>query len=203
MPLFADPLDRLLSNAMASERRRKFKKLPSAKPPSAKTLTLRESFANPANWTPFSPQAIALIHRSGGTLTLLGAFRERRHLRLDIRELTRTEEPLAMSHQEFVTGPYWLNPRPYDGQIAPDPEIHTQRELVIDLVFPELSLSSEKVSVVVHLESGWMRAVCLANRTLFQSPDGRIHTWFPAQLDVLDVMSFESKVALKNLLRGE
>lgn len=203
MPLFADPLDRLLSDAMANERRRKFKKLPSTKLPSQKTLSLRESFTNPANWTPFSPQAIALIHRSGGTLTLLGAFRERRHLRLDIRELVRTEEPLPMSHQEFVSGPHWLNPRPYDGPISPDPEIHTQRELIINLVFPELSLSSEQVKVVVHLESGWMRSVCLSHRTLFQSPDGRVHTWFPQNLDVLDVMSFESKVSLKNLLRGE
>lgn len=203
MTLFLDPLDRLLDEVMSKERQRRFKKLPGQPKPGQKAVDLRESFSNPESWIKGS--VIALIHRSKDpeTLTLLGSFQETTHKRIAIRRLTRLETPMEIEKEEYVSGSRWLNPiPPWQGERIDDPDPRSSRWLTIDLSLEEIGLMANSVDVIVDLENGWIRRVCLGTTTQFQCPSGRSYVSLPKGIDVLPVMSFENKISLKKALES-
>jgi hypothetical protein len=202
MALFRDPLDALLDSAMAQASNRKAKALPDKK---TRLEILKESFnttyTNPDNWT--QSKSVALIHKaSNGHLTLLGAFKEFLHKRTSARKLCRCTEPLAIDCEEIVTGDWWLRNRE-EIHWAENPEHLTTREFAFDLELGELQVFAKTVQIRVYLKENWISKVELIEQTQFACPTNKIFLYFPAGLDILEGMSFENKMSLRKVIKGE
>lgn len=199
-PKFSDSLEGLLADAMQQARRRKVTNKAIAKPVPPKE-PFRSTFQNPENWRP--GKVLAVIHRSAeGKLTLLGAFREYVHMKVEgSRKLCRISEPVPIEGEHFVTGDNWLSPH---AAILPpsedNPEGIEDRELQFDLEIPCLQIIAKQAKIRVRLEKGWIRSVKLARQTQFVCLASKIFIFFPPNLDVLEEMGFDNKVALKKRL---
>ena len=194
-----DSLDALMDSAMAQASRRKVKTLPDKK---TRLEILKESFhstyTNPDNWQ--MSKAVALIHKTAdGHLTLLGAFREFTHKRTTARKLCRCAEPLAIDSEEIVTGDWWLRSRE-EIHWAENPDHLSLREFNFNLELGELQVFAENAPVRVHLKAGCICRVHLAAQTQFVCPTNKIFIYFPAELDVLEGMSFSNKIQLRQRL---
>lgn len=195
--LFTDPLDSLLQSAMAQAANRRVKAAPSkdSKAEVASRPKLHAGFYLPENWD--HTRTISLIHRP--TNTLLGNFREYHYQQISAtRKLVRVEEPVETDGIEFVTGDWWLQ-QATERRADPASWIES-RDLIIDIALAECSLYCDSAEVRVRLEHGWIARVELAVATRFTSSSRSTFLILPSGLDVLEAMSLESRVALKEEL---
>jgi hypothetical protein len=187
-----DPLDALLNSALAEQyqRKRTVKASPSEKP---KRPILPRSFDLPENW--HETRTVALIHQPSNTL--LGSFREFLYDRAGIhaRKLVRVDAPTGVDGSEYVTGDWWLTA---DAERRADPARWVEtRELVLGIILAECGLSAPDALVRVRLEFGGIARVELTQETRFVCAARDTFLILPAGLDLLQAMSFDSKLALK------
>lgn len=212
-----DPLEALLDDAIDQDRRRKIKPLPTlrVKP---REEQIKESFKqlylNPDNWSP--GKVLALVHRNEkGETTLLGAFQQLNHVRhckglhgtMTIKptglgmKLVRCEGPALTVETLFVTGDQWLHGPPEMQHIPDNPEQIADHDLSFDLLLGEMQVAAKSARIRVRTERGWTRRVCLIDTTQFFCPTGKTAIFLPKGTDVLEGMSFENKVSLKERLQ--
>lgn len=194
-------LDALLLDAL-QQQRRKPRMLPQPSARSAREIILRESFqstfSKPENWR--QCRTLALIHRSeDGQLTLLGSFQEFIHRRLSARKLIRIEVPSPCEGEEIVSGPEWFGGPPPICTIE-NPEALETREISLDLSLRDLEASGRAVRLTVSLRKGFIDCVQLAEPTRFSCVEGKHQIFLPQGLKILDGMTLESKVKLKEAL---
>lgn len=195
-----DPLEALLQEALSQSAKRKVKGLPE-KPD--RLDRIRESFksvyATPENWN--RTCGVALIHRSDdGQKTLLGNFTEFVHKKnRAARKLVREAQPLAIGKEEFVTGEWWL--RAETLARIKDSNHHEVRTAAIErLELSDLQVYAEHVLVRVHLHQSWIARVELAEQTQFVSPLNDQILYLPIEVDILDSMTIEAKMKLREEL---
>lgn len=215
-PLFKSSLDGLLRSAMANQAltQTKVKRMPDSKGLSREAL-VRESFkatyANPDNWAAGSH--IAVIHRDDkGNHQLLGAFQEffhvrksahlNRAIRTGARKLVRAEGPVLIAHEEIVTGDQWLHGPAPEQHIPDNPEEIFDHQLTFNLSLADLQADAPEAKIEVRTERGWIRWVKLVNTTQFLCPTSRVAFFLPKNIDVLEAMSHENKIVLKNKIKG-
>lgn len=196
-------LETLLTRAVAKQTPHKPRRKPTdtitAKELAEADRRMKERFTLPQNWE--RTRVIALIHEE--TETFLGQFAEFVHkLTPGCRRLVRVTEPTAVGEFEHVSGAHWLNPAPMISRAADTAEVaEEQREAIVDLHLPELdNVFSPTVEVSVHLLWGGIHRVELVNDTYFYSKDRRVHLCLPAGLDVLEGMSLDCKLKLREWL---
>lgn len=204
MSFFNDPLDNLLSSAMREQANRRVKSSPGkTKKELAEEIrqNFHSTFTNPENWE--ARQGIALIHKGENEeLTFLGNFREMIHIRQKgVRKLVREEGPMTADRQEYVTGSWWLSQQ-IAHRISPSEEVE-DREVILDVVLKGLDVRSERVSLTIRLLRGAFFRVELMEQTKFVNPESTAILFFPAGLDILEGMTFETKMALREKLEIE
>src|SRR3990167_2930736 len=164
-----------------------------AEPEKASTQAL---FLDAKNWT--RTRGIALIHEE--TETLLGNFSEYVHNSVaGCRKLIREETPIAVSASERVAGSWWLGEarRPEPKQVW-----HEQRPCIIHLHLDKLFVHSPICELTVHLSYGGIARVELTLDTQFAAEEGHGEQllFLPAGTNVLEVMSLDSKLAVRKEL---
>lgn len=191
-----DPLDALLADAQREAARRKVtvKPAPSEKP---KHPALERGFDKPENWK--HTRTVALIHQP--SQTLLGNFHEYLYdLRgVQARKLVRVTEPCATEGAEMVSGEWWLNAEA-ERHTEPKRWIET-RDAVIGVTLAECGLHAPDVAVRVRIEFGGIARVELAQDTRFFCVQRDTFLIVAGGVDVLQAMSFDSKIALRADLR--
>lgn len=195
-------LEDLLTKALARQTPAKIRRKPSdiitAKELADADRRMKERFTLPENWE--RTRTVTLIHTE--TETLLGNFAEYKHkLTTGCRKLIRVSEPAVIGDFEHVSGDHWLNamplsPRKPDGAVAEE-----DREAIVDLHLPELdNVFAPEVMVTAHLLWGGISRVELMDDTRFFSKDKRVQLILPAGLDVLEGMSLDCKLKLREWL---
>lgn len=189
-----DPLDALLADAQREAARRRVKPAPSEKP---KHPILPSGFSDPTNWK--RTRTVALIHQP--SQTLLGNFHEFLYDQRGVhaRKLVRVNEPTDTDGMELVSGDWWLNA---EAERHADPQrwIET-RDVTIGMTLAECGLHAPAVAVHVRLEFGGIARVELAEDTRFFCVKRDTFLIVAAGVDVLQAMSFDSKLALRAELR--
>lgn len=194
-------LDDLLTRAMVKQTPKVTRRKPSdsitAKELAEADRRMKERFTLPENWE--QVRIVALIHEE--TETLLGNFAEMRHkLTTGCRRLVRVSAPTAVSEFERVSGANWLNGTPIAARIE-GANAEEEREAICDLHLPELGhVFAPAAMVTVKLLWGGISEVRLIDETRFFDKDKRQHLILPEGLDVLEVMSLESKLKLREWL---
>lgn len=154
-------------------------------------------FLNPANWT--AGKGVAIIHEE--SQTLLGTMQEFLHVS-GARKLVATQEPIAVSRTETVSGDWWIGKH---HEIASPESWHRSVEVVVDLQMPCLGVFSPACPVVVHLSHGGIARVCLAVETQFAqdaaAPEQLL--WLPAGTNVLPMLSQDCKIAVRVAVESE
>lgn len=150
-------------------------------------------FADPKNWT--RSKGVALVHADSETL--LGNFSEYLHNSVPgCSKLIREEGPISVSEVRRVEGSWWLEEkqRPEERK-----EWHTKRPAIIHLHLSKLGVYSPATEVIVHESYGAIARVELAVETIFaaESRDGAAMLTLAAGTNVLEVMSQDSKMALR------
>lgn len=203
--LFIDPLDALLNEAVKEQSRKgPAKPLPSkdSKAELAARPKLHAGFYEADSWT--HTRTVSLIHQPSNTL--LGNFRELyytgdRVLNLHAlipRKLVRVTEPVATDGTEFVTGDWWLQ---QISERRADPKSWIEsRKAIIDIALAECGLYCDSAEVNVRLEYGWIARVELIADTRFTCAERNTFLILPAGLDVLEAMTVEARVGLKEEL---
>lgn len=194
-------LDTLLTRAMAKQTPKKERRKPTdqftAKEVAEADRRMKERFTLPENWE--QVKTVALIHEE--TETLLGNFVEFRHkLTTGCRRLVRVNGPAPVGEFERVSGAHWLNAPSLDlrNEQAPAEE---EREAICDIHLPELDhVFAPAVMVTVKLLWGGIARVELCEETRFFSKDKRVQLILPAGLDVLEGMSLDCKLKLREWL---
>lgn len=190
-----DVLDALLNEALHQASHRTVKKLPGK---DDRLKQIRESFQStyvkPENWE--RTRGIALIHRSpDGKQTLLGNFSEYVHKNGKARKLLREAIPMIVEAQEFVTGEWWL--RSDTAMRIEDHNNFCIKETCLDLELGDLQVFAHRVMVKVHMHDNWIARVELAEQTKFVCPLNSQFLHLSKGLDVLDGLSFDSKMELR------
>lgn len=205
--LFEDPLEQLLNEAVKEQKARTHtvKAIPSkdSRAEIAARPKLKEGFYLPDNWT--HTRTISLIHQP--TLTLLGNFKEFYYTgdrvlnlhQLIPKRLVRVEEPVATDGMEFVTGDWWLQ-QEQERRADPKSWIET-RAAIIDIALIECGLYCDAAEVLIRLEHGWIARVELAADTRFTCAARNSFLIMPAGIDVMEVMTLESRIALKEEMK--
>lgn len=194
-------LDDLLTRAMAKQTPHKPRRKPtdtiSPQELAAADKRMKERFTLPENWE--LVRVVALIHEE--TDTLLGNFTELKHkLTPGCRRLVRVNVPTEVQEFERVSGAHWLNPSPMTGK-TDSVNAEEERDAVCDLSLPELGhVFAPAAMVTVKLVWGGISEVRLSDETRFFDKDKRTHLVLPEGLDVLEVMSLESKLKLREWL---
>lgn len=156
----------------------------------------RELFQLDEYWE--ARRGIALIHEE--SRTLIGNFKEYVHKRVaGCRKLLRTDEPVQIHATEFISGWEHLGE---EIKLRCDPQIWTDTREVVhpSLVLSALGVHAEVVMLRVMLSFGGIARVELAEPTRFTSPDARTILTLSAGVNVLECMSLEAKVALRQEL---
>lgn len=195
-----DPLDLLLKDALVQQAcRRNHNQALKQSSHAEEIKSFQSTYTNPANWQ--HERNLALIHKSSaGLMTLLGTFAEHTHLRKKgVRKLTRVEGIVEIFGEEIVMGDWWLRAEVRE-RISPSEEVED-----IHLTLPEVSLKSlhvfaHSVSLRIRLLRGAIFRVELMSNTQFIDPTNNHLFFFPPGLDILDGMSFESKIAMRKQL---
>jgi hypothetical protein len=159
---------------------------------------LPPGYSDPANWIPAG--VVSLIHEE--TNTFLGTFQEYFYPALPgSRQLRRVERPTFTERLEYVRGKWWLCPH---AQAAAEPARWTRSvECVIGVTLRECDVHCPETLVRVRLEFGGIGRVELLESTRFTCPSRSRHIVLPAGLDLLEVMDYDSKVALRAELEKE
>ena len=187
-------LDSLYAEARAAarlERRTAAKSRPVAPPPEPKPDP-GALYTRPENWV--LSGYVTLIHSE--TQTVLGNFAQWTHRTVpDTRKLIRAEEIVEISQVEYVSGQW--------GYISPvAPGAHSpglrrvERSLLVQLIAPRVHAITEVAAV---LDGPGVIRVELTGTTSFANAEGELLV-LPTGTNVLQVMSFESKVELRKLL---
>lgn len=193
--LFVDPLDSLLDEAMREAAKRTVRPLPSkdSKAEIAARPKLIQGFYLPENWQ--HTRTVSLIHTP--TNTLLGNFHEFHYRGHKVtRKLVRVEGPCDTDGIERVEGEWWLQ-QETERHANPQSWIES-RKAIIGISLAECGLHCPAAEVLVRLEHGWIARVELASDTRFTCPARDTFLILNAGLDVLEAMSFDSKIALKS-----
>jgi len=151
-----------------------------------------ELFQRPENWR--RTRGIALIHAE--TETLLGNFSEYLHISVaGARKLIREETPIAIAATERVSGDWWITRKE---EVVAAESWHRTALAVIDLALPSLLVHSPATPVKVLISYGGIARVELEVETQFVQTEGAEQLLtLPAGVNVLPVMSHDSKVAVK------
>lgn len=191
-----DPLDALLAGAMAEAYHKTIKASPAKgrATEQQKRIKPEKRFSNPERWK--QTRTVALIHTESSTL--LGNFREFIHDSLSARKLERVTEPCETDGVEWVSGPLWMREETED-RTKPVQWIET-REAICGITLPEMGVHCPDAQVNVRLEFGGIARVELAEATRFTCPARNTFLTLPKHCDVLEVMSFDSKLALRSEL---
>lgn len=196
-------LDALLSRAMARQTpkapRRKAGDTVTPEEMAAAEKRIRERWTLPENWE--TKRHVTLIHKE--SQTVLGNFAELKHRFIQgCRRLVRVEGPTPVDAIEEVEGDNWHAPRPEPEHKLPREALRDEeREVVTNLHLPELNnVFAAGVLVTVHLQWGGVAKVVLFDETRFYSKDRRVQLLLPEGVDVLEVMSFDSKLELRKEL---
>lgn len=155
------------------------------------TETGKVLFADPANWE--RRRGVALIHGESGTL--LGQFSEYVHRSVPgARKLLRETAPISVSATEVVSGSWWLG----EGRVVEERRPwHERRTAILHLHLSELRVHAPATEVVVHLSYGGIARCELALDTMFRCEEGEGLLFLPAETNVLEVMSLDSKISLR------
>lgn len=194
-------LENLLTRALAKQTPHKPRRRPTdqftAKEVAEADRRMKERFTDPKNWEQL--RTVALIHEE--TETLLGNFMEFRHkLTTGCRKLVRVAGPAPVGDFERVSGSHWLNAPALDLRVEKAPA-EEDREAICDIHLPELDhVFAPEVMVTVKLLWGGIARVELLDETRFFSKDKRVQLILPAGLDVLEGMSLDSKLKLREWL---
>lgn len=195
-PKFADPLEELLAEAMIHQTPAKKRKHSSHLGPDLRKIEgrLREVFSNPDNWE--RTRGIALMHTE--TNTLLGNFSEYIHKTVaNCRKLVRETTPLLIEGNEWVSGPQWVE---WSREAKAAERWHETVEMIADLHLPAFGVRAAAVQVDVTISFGGISRVELHEMTQFMSDDRHTAIRFPKHLNVLEELSHESKIAIKEEL---
>lgn len=152
----------------------------------------RRVYLDPENW--IRTRGIALIHAE--TQTLLGNFSEYTHKSIaGCRKLLREESPIAVSASEVVEGSWWLGE---DRKPIPPQVWHERRTAIVHVFLEALKVHSPICEVVACLSYGAIDRIELALDTTFAQTEGAEQLLeLPAGTNIRDVMSIDSKVALR------
>lgn len=195
-----DALDDLLDSALAQQAteraQRRVRTGPREHAPKAPP-----SWQDPATWT--GGAFLALIHRDGDALTLLGNFQEFHHSHLPrARRLIRVSEAHPVSRTELVEGDWWLSKA--DEERRYGYEEWSKKELVrTGITLAEFCLHAPDCAVLVHTHFGGIYCVELAEDTRFGCPSRSTFLLLPSGLDILGAMDRDSKILLKAELAPE
>lgn len=203
---FIGSLDDLLAEAMTQQANRNAAKKVAtidSRAEKAARPKLTPGFYDPINWS--HSRTISLIHQP--TNTLLGNFKEFLYVGSRVLSITdfiptklvRVEEPVSTDGLEFVQGDWWLQ-REAERHADPKSWIES-RAAIIGISLPECGLHCDAAEVVVRLEHGWIARVELLAETRFTCAARNHFLTLPAGLDVLEAMSFDSKIALKSEMK--
>lgn len=202
-------LDDLLTRAMAKQTptkpRRKASDMLTPEEMAQAERRVLARWRDPVNWE--RTRNVMLIHvGEQGQETLLGNFIEYKHKLSSgvCRKLQRDETPTAVGEIEHVTGSNWLVERVQldeTKRVGTSPPAEEMREAIVDLHLPELDhVFSPEVMVTVTLLWGGVSRVELMDDTRFFSKDKRVQLVLPAGLDVLEGMSLDCKLKLREFL---
>jgi len=188
-----DELEALFQEARASIRQAAEAKTVARERRLTKPVKVEPSqlFSRPENWYP--GKCVALIHAP--SQTLLGHFQELLHrTEAGCRRLVRLEYPASLAAVEYVTGEWgWQGPVQRDPRSA---DLVTKIvELFISLKAPEVSAQA---TVCITLQGVGILSVKLLEPISFAGTDGLLQ--LPADTNVLQVMTHESKLALRKVL---
>jgi len=190
----ADPLESLLNEALAEGSRKRVLASPNKPERAEKRLRADKRFANPDRWKP--TKVVALMHLE--SMILLGNFQEFMHDSLAARKLCRLEGPAVCDELEWVKGDQWLTPKQDERLVAE--RWSESREVVCGITLATVGLHCPAASVCVRLEFGGMACVVLLDATRFTCPSRNTFMLLPKGLDVIEAMSFDSKLALRSEL---
>lgn len=198
-------LDRLLDDAMreayTANGEKKQHRVPGGKGVStnkdpAAWKKLAKRWTDPEHWR--KVRTMALIHQSSDeppVLTLLGNFNELIHDSMTARKWVRVEEPTDTQGTEYVRGDWYLTSR---AESMSKKEVWVRTETVlIGLTLKEANLHCPDAEVNVRLEFGGIARVELAETTRFFNADKTQFLFLPAGLDVMEVMTLDSKMELR------
>ena len=186
-------LDDLWTDVLLNAKTKALPKHPLALP-STKTL-----YTNPDNW--HRSRGIAIIHKP--TETLLGNFSEYIHTKIkECRKLIREESPICVEAVEEVTGNWWLG---VERKPEPTQVWHERRPAMLHVYLPELHVHAPAVCVTACLSYGAIARVELVEATRFaqwddQGKQGEMLIDLPAGTNILEVMSMQSKIKLREEL---
>ena len=192
--LFPDPLEKLLQDALRQQGKVKSNALStkSVIPPAS----FQSTYAIPENWK--RTRGIALLHQGKNGLTLLGNFSEYLHIRVKgPRKLLREEKPIPISGQEIVTGDWWLMEKLHRPPVSTSVR---DEEVTLDVILKELGVYSTAAKLIVRMLNNTFFRVELAEHTQFIDPANKTLIFFPPGLDILDGMSYSTKLQLRNKL---
>lgn len=153
-------------------------------------------YLDPKNWT--RTRGVALIHEE--TETLLGNFSEYLHNSVpSCRKLVREETPISVTATERVAGSWWLG---VERRPEPKQVWHEARPCIIHLHLDKLFVHSPICELTVHLSYGSIARVELTLDTQFAAEEGQGEQllFLPAGTNVLEVMSLDSKLAVRKEL---
>ena len=187
-------LDDLFADSMQAQRAKPV--MTAGKPAAPKVIKTSERYSLPEFWRP--GRVVALIHSP--SQTLLGTFQEFIHkTERNARKLERLEEPAQVTHQEYVSDPWYLGDF---RELPPTPEKWTaERELLLpDLLLQQMGVHASRVEVKVCLQFGGIGRVELLSHTTFHSPDAKVILTIPKGTNVLECMSLEAKIELRKEL---
>lgn len=195
-------LQDLLTRAMARQTPKKERRRPDdqidPKELAQAERRLRERFSLPENWV--RVRSVALVHEA--TETLLGNFIEFKHKLSTARKFTRATGPEPVDAIERVNGSNWLADPVTHRPMKPEVPERDMREAMIDVHLPEMDNTFAKdVILDVHLHWGSIARVELLDETVFHSRDRKVQLYLPEGLDILDGMSLECRIKLKEFLK--
>jgi len=142
----------------------------------------------------FRTRCIALWHVESNTL--LGNYAEYRHPKDSTARWLQREEGLAQVNAlESVSGPQWVE------WANPEAErlhrLEKEVDIVLDLTLPAFNVRAPAVLVHVILSGIGIHRVELSDTTVFYSGDSRVALTLPKRLNILEELSRDCKLALK------
>lgn len=186
-------------DSLWAESRRALREAEERKPKLAPTpkASVRETYTLPENWLP--GRILALIHEESHSL--IGNYQEFSHrTEKGARKLVRLEGPAVPTGTEIVRGWEHLGAET-KGHLIEAQVWEVEREVVIDLPLALLGVHASGVPLKVCLRFGAIVRAELKDHTTFSSLDGQMVITLPRGTNVLEVLSLEGKLALREELK--
>ena len=161
----------------------------------------RASFRQPENW--LYQRQVQLIHVDGTLCTLIGLYDELHHISVPrcrrlVAAASQREEATPVIEKVF--GDHWLPSQAWSLRQQPT---ERQVEVILNLELDMgQSLVAEAVLCKAWLVGGGLQRLCLTEDTIFVGNTPRTVLSLPAGLDVLEGMSWESKVEAWEIING-